>query len=141
MRRSAPILISIVVLAVVLWPAVSPDHSDGFPVSNYPMFATARSRVNLFHTAVGVDSDGREVTLDPRTIGGSIEAVHAMETVRFAIADDTTDELCVEITRRLGGRHAELAWIQVRTDTYDAVGWFAGHEEPIASVVHSRCPT
>jgi hypothetical protein len=140
-RRWAPILISIAVLAAVLWPALSPDHDDGFPVSNYPMFATARPRVNRFHTAVGVDRDGHQVILDPRTIGGSTEAVHATETVRFAIADATTDELCVEITRRLGARRAEIAAVEVRTDTYDAVAWFEGDEDPVASVVHSRCPT
>ena len=141
MRRAAPVLISIGVLAAVLWPALSPGHDDGFPISNYPMFATARPRVNRFHTAIGIDAAGRDVLLDPRTIGGSVEAVHATETVRFAIADGTTDELCVEVTRRLGDRRTELVAVEVRTDTYDAVGWFDGDEQSIASVVHSRCPT
>lgn len=140
MRRAAPILISFGVLAAVLWPALSPEHDDGFPISNYPMFATARPQVNRFHIAIGVATDGREVTLDPQTIGGSIEAVHATETVRYAIADGTTDELCVEITRRLGDLSDELVSVEVRTDSYDAVGWFEGNEEPVASEVHSRCP-
>ena len=139
MRRAAPVLISVAVLAAVLWPAISPGHDDGFPISNYPMFATARERHGRFHTAVGVTADGDEVLLGPWTIGGSDEPMHAMETVRFAVADDTTDALCVEIAQRLDGPRTDITSIEVRTDTMDAVAWFAGDEDPVASVVHSRC--
>ena len=139
MRRAAPIAISIAVLAAVLWPAISPDHDDGFPISNYPMFATARQREGRFHTAIGVTADGREVLLDPWYIGGSHEPMHALETVRFAVADDTTATLCAEIAQRLDKRRTDISSIEVRTDTMDAVAWFAGDEDPVASVVHSRC--
>lgn len=123
---------------VMLWPIARPTPSDGFPLSDYPMFARRRPAVASFNTAVLVAQDGSERRLSPRAIGGTDQAVQAVATVNQAIRTGATDALCVEIAARLEGREGTVEVVTVR---YDTIGWFRGDREPVDRVVHAGCRT
>lgn len=123
---------------VMLWPIARPSPSDGFPFSDYPMFARRRPATAAFNTAVLVGPDGAERRLNPRVIGGTDQAVQAVATVNQAIRTSATAALCSEIADRLTG---EAGTVEVVTVSYDTIGWFRGHREPVDRVVHASCPT
>lgn len=124
-------------LLAVLWPAVSPDALDDFPISDYTMFANRRPSVSVFDIAVLVDPDGLEHRLDPMAVGGTDQPVQAVETVRQAIRAGETDALCAEIARGLDAGGV----VEVISVRYDTVAWFAGDRAPVRRDVHASCPT
>lgn len=128
------------VVGVLAVPAVHPGQPDGFPLSTYPMFASARGREVAVATAVGLDESGRVRRLDPDTIGGTGEVMLAATTVRRAVGDgeDATARLCREIADRID-EGDEIVAVELRTETHDAVSWFAGQREPIDVRSHERC--
>jgi hypothetical protein len=134
-RRLLVYGITIVAIVAVALPGVT--DRDSFPLSNYPMFSYGRPRVTSFDTAVGVSADGRRARLSPTVIAGGYEVIHAAATVTKAITDGDADGLCTEIAERAQGRFAR---IEVVTETYDTVRWFAGDETPLARDVHASCP-
>jgi hypothetical protein len=136
-RRFLPFAVAIGAVLAVAAPAVL--GRDGFPLSNYPMFADDRGRESEVATAVGVTLAGDRVRLSPELIGDSDEPVLASATAERAVASTAGAEtLCTAIARRAGG-DAELQAIEVVTERYDTVDYFAGDEEPESVVVHARC--
>jgi hypothetical protein len=132
-------LVTAVVAAVVLAPAVWPHPSDGFPLSTYPMFTSERGRVMAIDTVVLVDG-GRAQRLTPELIAGTDEPVLASATVTRAIVDGTAslDRLCREVADRLGpDRPGE---VQVVTETYDTIELLRRGAPPRQRIVHGRCP-
>src|SRR3954466_12897552 len=93
-----------VVVIVVLSPALPSSARDGFPLSNYPMFATDVGRTAVVDTARGVRADGSTVTLSPRLVTGPGEVIlpATTATTAFAAGPDRTSRLCDEIAGRLG---------------------------------------
>ena len=128
---------SAVCLAVLFWPALSPSEIDSLPLSNYPMFAHPRAQVSRFDTALLIDAEGVERTLDPEAIGGTEEPVQAAMTVRQAIRTGSTEALCQEIAADVGIDGT----VEVVSVRYDAVAWFRGDREPIERQVHASCET
>jgi hypothetical protein len=112
---------------------------DGFPLSNYPMFAEDRGRESDVATAVGVTAAGARVRLSPELIGGSDEPILASATAERAVTSTAGAEtLCASIARRAEG-DADLRAIEVVTERYDAVDYFAGDDEPESVIVHASC--
>jgi hypothetical protein len=115
-------------------------NRDSFPLSTFPMFASKRTSSETVDTAVAV-ADQRVWRLDPQRIGGTDEVIQAAATVSDAIAAGHADRLCAEIARRVstaGPREATA--VEVVTEQYDSIGWFAGDRTPLARVVHAHCP-
>src|SRR3954454_17353871 len=106
MRGRVVAVITAVVVLVVLSPALPSSSKDGFPLSNYPMFATDVGRTAVVDTARGLRADGSTVTLSPRLVTGAHEGIPAASTVSNAVAagPDRTARLCTEIAARLAGR-------------------------------------
>ena len=131
-----------VVVLVVLSPALRSSARDGFPLSNYPMFATDVGRTAVVDTARGVRADGSTVTLSPRLVTGTDEVILAASTVSNAVAGgpDRTARLCNEIAARLDGSRPDVVQVRIATETVDAVGWFAGDATPQSVEVRATCP-
>ena len=136
-RRRVLLLLPV---AVLLWPAVDPTPSDGFPVSTYPMFARRSGPVVRLATVVGLDADGHVHRLDPHTIGGGDEVVLASEQVRLAVAEGAASvaALCGEVAARVEDPFIER--VEVRTEVRDAVADVRARRPPLDVEVHARCP-
>ena len=136
--RRAAVVVALV--AVVGLPALHPGQPDGFPLSTYPMFASARGREISLATAVGVDRAGGSHRLDPVAIGGTSEVMQASETLDLAVVvgEPELSRLCGEIAGRVVA-DPELVAVELRSETYDAIAWFDGDHQPSSSVTHVRC--
>jgi hypothetical protein len=113
---------------------------DSFPLSTFPMFSDQRTSSETVDTAVAV-ADQREWRLDPERIAGTDEVILAAGTVSTAIYEGKAGQLCAEIAWRVSraGPSAATA-VEVITERYDAVRWFAGDRTPLGRAVHARCP-
>jgi hypothetical protein len=142
MRGRAIAVITAVVLLVVLSPALRASPRDGFPLSNYPMFATDVGRTAVVDTARGLRADGSTVRLSPRLVTGTDEVILAASTVTNAVAagPDRTSRLCDEIAGRLVGSRPDVVQVRIATETLDAVDWFDGHTTPTSVEVRATCP-
>lgn len=95
---------------------VGPDHDD-FPLSTFPMFASARPEATLLTGAVHVDDDGTEDRLGPQTISGSAEPLQAKALVDRALAGDPRP-LCARLLARTEGGTVLLVEDRVRAVDY-----------------------
>jgi hypothetical protein len=141
MRARAIAVTTAVVVLVVLSPALRSSPRDGFPLSNYPMFATDVGRTAIVDTARGLRTDGTTVTLSPRLVTGTDEVILAVSTVSNAVAGGAgrTARLCDEIAGRLAGTSG-IVGVRIATETLDAVDWFDGATTPSAVEVRATCP-
>lgn len=128
---------SVLALAALAWPAVDPSPADSLPVSNYPMFARLRPAQGRFPVVLLGDQKQPGRRLNPREISGTDQPMQAAMTVGQAVRQGAADELCAEIAEHL----SELGSVWIVTDTYDAIAWFDGVEEPIRREVHATCDT
>jgi hypothetical protein len=127
-------------VAALLWPAVDPNPSDGFPVSTYPMFARRSGSIVRLATVVGLDADGDAHRLDPQTISGGDEVVLAAEQVRLAVGEGSASvaALCREVAARVDD--PALREVEVRTEVRDAVDDVRARGPALDVRVHARCP-
>ena len=130
--------VSLVLSGVVALPLAGVVRSDSFPVSTYPMFAGARGSVVALPSAVVIAPDGQRRRLPPSVVAGE-QVIQAFETLRQAIRGgaDRTDALCARIAGRLDPEHATA--VEIVTERFDAVAYFSGEQEPLASQLHARC--
>ncbi|MPY94074.1 MAG: hypothetical protein GEV08_13730 [Acidimicrobiia bacterium] len=106
---------------------------------------------------VSVEADGTVHRLSPQTINGTAEIVQAAAVVSAEVAAGNAARLCREVAARLapapraGPAHGQagvvagagagaVRRVEVVTETYDAVAWFAGERRPQRRVVHADCP-
>jgi hypothetical protein len=130
-------------LGLTLSPLLRSRASDSFPLSTYPMFSQGRREPTaVVERAVGVTEGGARRPIPPRLVG-SDEVLQARAIVARTAARGAgaARALCKDIAARLPATEgfADVAWVELRTDTFDAVAFFAGREEPSASKVHARC--
>lgn len=141
-QRLAVALFGVGLLLAVLWPILRDPPRDGFPLSNYPMFSADRrtAEADIGHV-VGFSREGRHRPVPPAIVG-SEEIMQAFQTVRLAIRRGDAGELCRDAAERVRAdpAHADLERLEVRTDSYDALAYFAGDTKPRRTQVHARCP-
>jgi hypothetical protein len=140
--RYLPAAVVVAVAVVVLSPALRASPRDGFPLSNYPMFATDVGRTARVDTAVGVRADGSTARLSPLLVTGTDEVILAASTVTnaFAAGQARTAGLCEEIAARVAARRTDVVQVRLATETYDAVDYFDGTTAPTTVEVHATCP-
>jgi hypothetical protein len=129
-----PRLAVVAVLAAVIAPAVT--NHDSFPLSTYPMYASARSDEASFATAVAVDGNGESHRLSLRTVARTDDPLIAESLVRRAIVTGEADALCVEIARRVAQPGVA---IEVVDEQHDVVARAAGEPSLLGRTVHARC--
>jgi hypothetical protein len=115
--------VSIGLVAAALWPVVRNPRDDGFPLSTYPMFATARPTTLVMSYPLGETAEGT-VSLRPRLIG-SPEVLQARAIVERAVAKGRTAlaALCARIAERVAtddGFRGVTA-IRIVSGTHDAI--------------------
>lgn len=128
--------ITVGVLALVSAPGllafVGPDHDD-FPLSTFPMFATARPDTTVLTGAVHVRADGSEDRLGPQTISGSAEPLQAKALVDGALAGNP-EPLCERLLARVDGGTVLLVEDRVR-----AVDHYVGDVSSIERIHSLDC--
>ena len=138
MGRWAVRVFAVALLVAVLAPPLRRPPNDSFPLSTYPMFSHPRDEVTPLQLTVAIAPDGTERRLPPRIVSGTTEIIHAASTMRRAIDEGDADGLCAEIVDRLGSETPGTR-VEIRTQTYDVVGWFDGDRAPRSTTVHARC--
>jgi hypothetical protein len=134
--------ISVGLLLAVLWPILRNPPQDGFPLSNYPMFSADRRSADAeIGHVVGFSREGRHRPVSPELLGTE-EIMQAHQTVRVAIRRGYADDLCRRAAERVRAdpAYADLERLEVRTDRYDALAYFAGDTKPRTTQLHARCP-
>ena len=127
-------------MLAVLSPLGRSLRHDSFPLSNYPMFTHDPPRTTGFQRAVGVTVDGREVRLSPELAGGTVEVIHAAQTLTRAVRRGEAGELCAEIAARVSRSDLDITEVLVITERYDIItGLQAGDAQPQARDEHARC--
>jgi hypothetical protein len=134
-------LVGIVAVGAVLVPLGRDLGADSLPLSNYPMFTARRAQVTSIERAVGVTADGTEQVLAPELTGGTVEVIHAAQTIVDAIRGGGADELCAEIAGRVAeAGDADTVEVVVVTERFDIVaGLRADDPQPVDRRVHARC--
>lgn len=136
--------IGAVILGLTMSPLVRAPGYDSFPFSSYPMFAHGRKdALTQSHRAVGVLADGSRVALPPRSLG-SDEVLQADATMRHAIRRGRpgVSKLCYAVAGRVAKDPslAAVVGVELVSEKYDAIGYFAGETAPIAAPRrHGRC--
>jgi hypothetical protein len=134
-RRLMRRLVTIVVLAVVLLPAVSGD--DSFPMSSYPMYAFSRSRTERFYTVLGEAPTGELTPLPIRVVADTDDPLIAAAVVRIAINDGSSLRLCRQISTRVGDGIDRLLVVEEVHDVIRRA--MSGAATPEERVVHATC--
>jgi hypothetical protein len=139
-ERAWAIAFGTVLLALVFLPVAT--NSNGFPLSNYPMFSKHRdTNVKVAHV-VARSRTGHDRPVPPRLLD-TAEIMQASQTAVVAAKSDAgAAELCARVAAnvaRAGTAWADVDRLELRTDRYDAVRYWQGERTPKRSQVHATC--
>ncbi len=144
-RLSTPwmAIVTLVAVAAMIGPVLRQPPRDSFPLSTYPMFSSLIEPITAIDLAVGIDTNGDDVRLSPELIAGTDEVIIAGSTLRQAVRAGTAADLCAEIAQRVADHgDSSVVEIQIRTDTLDAISWYASGDagrQPVERIVRSVC--
>jgi len=140
--RAGAILAALAALAAVLAPLTWNLHDDSFPLSTFPMFSGRKRATGAIAHVVLFSRDGRGRVAPPRLLGTD-EIMQAAATSARAVRGGraASEELCRFVAERAAraGTFGPLSHVEVRSDTYDAVAFFAGRTRPLRSRILARC--
>jgi hypothetical protein len=134
-------LVGIVAVGAVLVPLGRDLGEDSLPLSNYPMFTARRPQVTSIERAIGVAPDGTEHVLSPELTGGTVEVIHAAQTIVDAIRAGKSDDLCAEIAGRVAeSGDADTTEVLVVRERFDVVTALDDDDpKSVDREVHARC--
>jgi hypothetical protein len=121
--------------ALLIAPAVR-DH-DSFPLSSYPVYASARGREATFVTVHGQGADGSVHRLSMDVIARTDDPLIAASRVADAVSAGRADALCAEIAGRAS---SDLVAIVVVRERHDVVDGATGEESLLQRDQLARCP-
>lgn len=134
---------SALLLGATLYPALLPPHDDGFPLSTYPMFATAKPERVAVMSALAL-GDGFERPLAPSYIANA-EAMQALQTLKKSVgagrrsARALCDRIALRVAERAEPELQAAREVAIVTQEHDAVAYLRGDEQPLSRRVHVRC--
>jgi hypothetical protein len=114
---------SIGLIGATLSPLARDPVDDGYPLSTYPMFASARPTKLTMSYPLGVTADGGRRWLSPALIG-SVEVLQARAIVERAVGRrEELAALCAQIAKRVAAHpgYRDVTAIRFVTGTHDAV--------------------
>jgi hypothetical protein len=135
---------SALLLGATLYPAFLPPREDGFPLSTYPMFATAKPERVAVMSALALGDEGFERALAPDYIANA-EAMQALQTLKKSVAAGRRSArgLCDRIAQRVAERaEPELSGarhVAIVTQEHEAIAYLRGDAKPLSRKVHVRC--
>ncbi len=115
---------------------------DGFPLSTYPMYSSARGEEVTLATAQAVDPEGGASTLTLAVIGESDDPLVVAGELRDAIGDGRAEQRCVDIAERASrwdGLPRDTVAVEVVTERHDVVAQVEGGDSLVERTVHARC--
>ncbi len=132
-----------VMLALVFRPLSQPAGADSFPFSSYPMFAFGRpSALTDVHHLVAFDAAGVSRPVPPKLVAND-EVLQAEVTLHRAVRGGrkTSAALCKRVAARLADDPAwsDVVRLELLSDRYDALVYFAGDTTPIRTKRRARC--
>ncbi len=130
---------TLVLAGLVASPLFGAFPGDSFPVSTYPMFASARSSEVLMPHAIAYTADGEERRVRPHDVAND-EVIQAFSTIRQAIrqGQEAVDQLCQHIAQNVA-RHDDVVTVQIVTSHYDALEYFDGDKEAKDRWIEGEC--
>ena len=128
-------LVAVVVGTVVLISPALRDH-DSFPLSTYPIYASARPREATFVTAHGERADGSAHQLSINVIARTDDPLIAASRLADAVAAGRADELCVEIAARAP---SDVVAVVVVRERHDVVDGARGEDSLLQREQLARC--
>jgi len=128
-------LLAVVVGIVVLVSPVLRDH-DSFPLSTYPIYASARPRQATFVTAHGQRADGSARRLSIDVIARTDDPLIAASRVADAVAAGQADELCSAIAARAP---SDIVAVVVVRERHDVVDGARGKDSVLQREELARC--
>ncbi|MEM6291526.1 MAG: hypothetical protein AAGA54_09685 [Myxococcota bacterium] len=133
-------LVAVGLTVAVLFPVAR--GTDGFPLSNYPMFSKPKSTTAKVYHAVGLSPDGIGRPLSPEMVGTD-EIMQAYQTVKLAIRGgaSTADALCARAAANVldDEDYASVTTVQLRVDVFESVQYWQGEKTPTRSRVVTTC--
>lgn len=137
-RRLARAGITLFVLAALVSPAIR--NVDDFPLSTYPMYATARGEITQFTLAVGLDDEGARSRLSLDLIGASDDPLIVAGELRAAVRAGRADQRCSAIAERvaMAGTH-EITTIEIVSERHRTVDATLGQESLVDRDILAAC--
>ncbi|MDW3179869.1 MAG: hypothetical protein R8J94_20935 [Acidimicrobiia bacterium] len=129
-------ILAVVVLLLSL-PVVRDE--DDFPLSTYPMYATARGDEVSLVTAWGRDSNGQRGELGLGIIGSSDDPLIVAGELRSSIRAGEVADRCREIADR-ASVDSSIVSIEIATERHDVVAHTLSRPSLITRTVHAECP-
>jgi len=130
-RRSVAIII---VVVAILSPLVT--GRDSFPLSTYPMYASARADIGDLVSAVAVNADGDVARLSLAAIAATDDPLIAEAVLEQAIANGTSEALC----RSIAARTPSADRIEIVTERHNLAAVARdGDTPPLQRTVHASC--
>jgi hypothetical protein len=127
-------VLTAVVVLVVVSPAIR--DRDSFPLSTYPVYASARSEVVSLSTAIGVTADGDVHRLSLDAIARTDDPLVAESAVDDAIDAGRADALCAAIAARTPDRFTHVEVVEER---HDVIAHVVDGDGLVDRTVHARC--
>ena len=114
---------------------------DSLPLSNYPMFTHNPRDTTGIELAIGFTATGGEVRLSPELSGGTVEVIHAAQTITDAVRRREAAALCREIAERVARSDLDdVVAIGLVTDAYEIVdGLRSDDPRPWTRTEHATC--
>ena len=128
-------LVAVVVGTVVLISPALRAH-DSFPLSTYPIYASARPREATFVTALGERADGSAHQLSINVIARTDDPLIAASRLADAVAAGRADELCAEIAARAP---SDVVAVVVVRERHDVVDGARGEDSLLQREQLARC--
>lgn len=132
-------IVTATMLGAVAWPGFR--GTDGFPLSNYPMFSRPKDPVARVYHVLGHSRDGRHRPLSPSALG-TFEVMQAHQSVKSAVGQGRALEFCESLSTRIADDPDEqdIDRLEVRIDAFDIRTYFDGDRHPQESNVVATCP-
>ena len=135
-------VVSLALVAAVLWPALRTPPQDSFPLSTFPMFSRKRPAEVLIDHVVAVDEQGVAQVVPPQLVAG-VEVLQTKVAIAHAVRSGKAgrQRLCREVAARLASepawRHAKR--VEVRRDRFAVLKYFSDSRKPLHTQVYARC--
>lgn len=138
-RRRWRLAITVAVTTVLLVP-IALDH-NGFPLSTYPMYSSARGDTTRFTLANGLASTGDRERLSLDLIGRSDDPLIVAGELRAAVREERALERCRAIAERVAASDREdLVAVEIVSETHRVVDATKGAASLVERTEHESCP-
>jgi hypothetical protein len=130
-----PLVAVVAGTALLISPALR--DRDSFPLSTYPVYASARGREATFVTADGERADGSVHRLSMDVIARTDDPLIAASRLADAVSAGRADDLCTEIA---GRAPSDLVAVVVVRERHEVVDSARGDESLLQREQLARCP-